>query len=462
RKSAFLLPAAALLVNVIFYGGFLLYRSIGNNLYQAGLDAQKENDLYGTFSNWHTLSSSYRLSLNPRVVEVQRPLGETGMLINSRNLVEEGQYTSALDEFDRFNRLYPDSLKKTDMADIGMDIYLGWAQELAGQNEYEDGLEKLDAIKRYFPSQARTRHAQLDSVYKAHYLAWGKYLINQERFAAALDKLDYWMKTYPQAEEYQDAYESMAQAHVGLAVELTEQKEYIEAALNLDTVINTYSQSEAVTAAREMLPLAYLNCGKQLSDQHHYLLAMETFEAIKELGATSSLLKDSDDEYQKTIVLLAKDDGEDGLKILEEAQTQACNGEIPSHPSVGLLIDEPGKVFNCCYLPGISNCSRWGMSSDLVATTPGSLRYTLLRTSSTRKIQSCAFTGWHTLERHQYMAEVVIKLVATGEEVARKVFYGGAPKACPRVYFFSGPTEYLYGDPVMNPTIDEWIAEVIQ
>lgn len=76
QKSTLLLPALAILVNVVFYGGFLLYRSLGSNLYQAGLTAYEDDDLYSVFGNWHALSSSYRLLLNPQVVEVQQSLGE--------------------------------------------------------------------------------------------------------------------------------------------------------------------------------------------------------------------------------------------------------------------------------------------------------------------------------------------------------------------------------------------------
>jgi tetratricopeptide (TPR) repeat protein len=462
QRSASLLPAVALLVNVVFYGCFLLYRSAGNNLYQAGLVAQEKNDVYGVFSNWYALSNYYRISLNSRVVEVQRPLGEVGLLINTRNLVGNSQFSAALEEIEHFITLYPDSLKKADMADIGVDAYVGWAQELDRQNEYEKGLEKLDSAQRYFPTQAGVHKQQLDSAYSAHYMAFGNYLIAQDKFGTAVEKLEYLMAAYPEATEYQAAYESAAQAYVGWSTQLAEQKDYVQAALNLDTVIDAYSKSKAVADARQMLPLAYLNCGKQLSDQYHYLLAMEKFESIKEIGASSALVNNADEEYQNTVLLLAKDDGEDGQKVVDEAQVQACNGEIPTHPSIGLLADEPGKVFNCCEVPGISDCSRWVMSSDLIATIPGSFRYTLLRTSSSRKVQSCAFTGWHTLERHQDMDEVVINLVATGEEVARKTFYGGSPPACPYVHFFNSMTDFLYGDQVKNPTIDEWIAQVIQ
>jgi len=462
QKTAHLLPIAALLINILFYSGFFLYRWSGNCLYKAGLAAQEENDLYATFGNWYALSSYYRLSLNPRAIEVQKPLGEVALLINSHHLVESGEFSASLDAIDRFNTLYPASTRKSQMADISVDAYLGWAHELAGQNKYKAGLDRIYDAVNYFPTQTEARQEDIDAAFSAHYMAWGSYLSGQEDFASAVEKYEYLLSNYPQSIEVQDAYEAAAQAYIDWSAQLTEQEEYVQAALNLDTVLDTYRLSAAVTDARQMMPVAYLNSGIQLSTQSHYLLAMERLETAKKLGLSSTQAKNADNEYQKTIQLLARDDGEDGQKVLDEALAQSCTGEIPSHPSVGILVDEPGKVLNCCYVPGVSNCSRWSMSSDLVATTPGSFRYTVLRSSDSRKVQSCAFSGRHILERLQDMAEVTITSVATGELVAKNTFYGGTPKACPMVYFFNYSTASIMGDFISNPTIDEWIAQVLQ
>jgi len=461
EKPALLLPALAILVNLVFYGGFFLYRSLGSNLYQAGLTAYEEGDEYGAFGKWYALSRNYKLSLNSRVVEVRQLLGEVGLLINTRNLMEEGQFGAALEEIALFNTLYPNSQKRPEMAELGVDAYLGWAQKLAGQNEFEDGLEKLNSVEVAFPTQAEASQQQLEDTYTRHYLAWGNYLQSQEDFAQAVEEYEYLMLTYPEADEYESAYEGAAQAYADWSVQLTEQDDYEQAVLRLLAVIDTYSNSTAAADATQMLPQVYLDWGKKLSSQNHFLLAMEKVEVTRTLGVSSVLLEDADEEFQKTVLLLARDEGEDGQIVLSEALVQACNGKTPNHPSVGLLIDEPGKSMNC-YKVGPAGGTWWSMPSELLATTPGNFRYTVFRKGDIRVVGSCPYTGGATLERLQEVEEVVINLVATGVQVAKKAFYGGYPSACPRVFFFQYSTASIMGDQVSNSTINEWIAQVLK
>ena len=504
QKSALILPALAILVNVVFYGGFLLYRSLGSNLYQAGLAAYEDNNFLDAFDNWQALSSTYRLSLTPQVVEVQQSLGEVDLLITTHDLLDGGQFSEALEEIERFYELYPTSPKKTDMADMGVFAYMGWAQKLAGQNEFDDGLVKLNTVQVAFPTQAQSHQQQLDNAYIEHYLAWSKYLLTKKIFAPAVENYEYLMMTYPKAAEYEVAYNKAAQAHVDWSIQLTEQNDYEQAEIKLLTVLDTYSNSAAADDAVQMLPQVYLgwslqlteqndyeqavlkllividnygnsaaaadavqmlpqanlDWGKQLSSQHAYLRALEKFEEIKILGESNALFNNADEEYNKTVLLLAGDDGTDGHIVLAEAMPQACNGEIPSHPSVALLTDEPGKILNC--FGTTWGGTSWSMPSEILATTPGNFHYTVLRLSENLLVQSCSYTGGRTFYRYQDTEEVVIKSVATGKQVAKKTFYGGYPPACPFVVFFQYSTESNMGEQVSNTTINEWIAGVLQ
>lgn len=461
RPTPFL-PALAILANLVFYGGFLTYRSLGSNLYQSGLTAYEKNDVYGAFGNWYTLSKSYRLSLNPQVVEAQQSLGEVGLLINTRNLLDDGQFNMVLDEINRFHALYPSSLKETLMADMGIDAYLGWVQELSEQNKYEEGLDKLNSVEVAFPVHAQARQKQLNDAYSAHYLAWGNYLITQNAFETAMEKLEYLMDTYPDTVEYKTAYDSIAQANLGWSEQLITQKDYKQAVSKLQIVVDDYNESAAVTQAGQLLPQAYLDWSKALSNQQRYLLSMEKLEAIEGLNASGSLLDDVEVAYQNTVLLLARDNGEDGKAVLAEALSQACSGEIPSHPSVGLLVDEPGKILNCCGVVSTGGCVFWSIPKNLAASTPGSFRYIVVRKHSTKVVQNCPYTGGATMERLQEVEEVVITSVASGEVVAEKTFYGGYPPTCPIVHSFQSSTASIMGDQISNPTINEWISQVVK
>lgn len=552
QKSTLILPALAILTNVVFYGGFLLYRSSSSNLYQAGSAAYEDNDLQGALENWQSLSNWYRLSLNPQVVEAQLLLGEVDMLITTNSLLDEGQFSQALEEIERFYELYPTSPKKINMAEIGVFAYIGWAQKLAGQNEFDDGLEKLNTLQEDFPAQAQAHQQQVDNAYIEHYLAWSNYLRTQKEFAPAVENYDYLMKTYPKADQYEAFYNSAAQAHVDWSIQLAEQndyeqaaaklltvreiygdsaaasdasqmlpeiylnwavqldeeedyeqavvklrivlvsygnstaasdagqmlpqvylswagqlaeqKDYQQAALKLQIILDNYSNASAAADAGQMLPQVNLELGKQLSSQQAYLRAIEKFEEIIILGESNSFFNEANEEYNKTVLLLAGDNGPDGQKVLAEALTQACNGEIPSHPSVALLTDEPGKILNCYgeIEGGVGGATWWGIPGELLATTPGNFHYTVLRIDDTLLLQSCSYTEGRIFYRYQDSDEVVIRSVATGKQVAKKTFYGGYPEACPFFHFFQYSTDSNMGEQVSNTTINEWIAGVLE
>ncbi len=455
-RSSAILPALAVLVNVLFYGGFLAYRAAGNDLYQKGMAAYQQPDQQtAAFGNLYAFSTYYRLSLNPLIPQVEKPLGEVAMLIDTRNQVDAGEFESALASLAKFKTLFPASKGKAHMDLAGFEAYLGLAQKQDKENHFDEGHQSLRLAFNRFPATAKGHEQQLMDAYSAHYLAWGTYLNSQKEYATAIEKLEYLITYYPKADEYKPAYEAAAQAYVDWSAQLSADKKDEDAALKLEQVLAVYDKSAAYTKAKQALPLAYLNWSKVLQSQKHYLLAMDKMQAIKTLTSSAEYIKQADEEYQKLVALLARDTGEDGKQVLAEAKAQACKGVIPTHPAVGFLTEEPGRVLAC------ATSASW-LSADKVARMPGELKFVFTENLNFRTVQSCPYTNGRTLERVQSYIEVELLEVSTGKLIAKKTIYGSSPPSCPMFHYFTGMTDSMGGDFPDDAKIDEWLGQVLQ
>jgi len=455
QKSTVLLPIASLLVNAIFYGGFFFYRSAGSNLYLEGLQAYKQSDFYTAFGNWYNLTNYYDLSLNPQVIDAKEPLSEVSLILNINNQVAAGEYSAAFASIVKFHQHYPNSSKTSVLDNTKFDAYLGLAQDLASQHDYIGSMEKLREGRSHFPDEAQARQGDIDAAYTAHYLAWGQYLFEQKDYGTALQKFEFITTGYSRSTEYQDAYEGAAQAYLAWVQQLDSEKSYESAALNLEKIINSYSKSSAVGEAEQQLPDAYLDWGKDLREQQHYLLAMQKFEEIKDLTGSASTVASAEKEYDSTIMLLAEDTGEDGDQVREEARKIACEEEIPTHPAIGLLKDEPGKMLAC------GSSTSW-IPKSLLSTMPGNFQFIAFRSTDTRTIQTCPYTGGNTLYRKRKYYEIKVYKVATGELVAEKSFAGPNPDYCPYQHYFTSSTDSIIGDYPDKEPIAEWLEGVIE
>ena len=455
-RSTAILPALAVLVNVLFYGGFLAYRAAGNDLYQKGMAAFQQPDQHtAAFGNLYAFSTYYKLSLNPLIPQVEKPLGEVALVIDARSQVDAGEYEDALTSLAKFKTLYPASKSKANIDLAGFDAYLGLAQKQDKENKFDESHQSLRLAFSRFPATAKGHEQQLMDAYSAHYLAWGTYLNSQKEYATAIEKFEYLITYYPKADENKPAYEAAAQAYVDWSVQLTGEKKDEDAALKLEQVLAVYDKSAAYTKAKQALPLAYLNWSKVLQSQKHFLLAMDKMQAIKTLTSSAEYIKQADEEYQKLVALLARDTGDDGKLVLAEAKAQACKGEIPTNPAVGLLTEEPGKVLAC------ATSASW-LSADRVAKMPGEFKFVITRDSKSRNVQSCPYTNGRTLYRVQSYVEVELLEVATGKLIAKKTIYGSSPPSCPMVHYFTGMTDSLGGGSPDNAKIDEWVGQVLQ
>lgn len=458
KNNLILLIITSVLLVVLFGGGFYFYRWLGSDLYWQGVLAYQNDDLDTAFKDFYSVSYLYRLSLNPIVLDAQDLMGEVSLIIDSQNRVQAGDYVAASDLVEKFEELYPDSPKLEKIKNIGIDAYIGAAQQLTASGDYEASLEKIQTVREILPIQAEERKTEIDEVLAANYSAWGENEYQQKNYGTSIEKFEIVISEYGESTSQEDAYAGAALAHFDYAVQLEESKQYDLAWEHYSSVMENYMNSEEYQEAKTSVPSMLLDWGKELALQDHFLLALEKFNLISEYSNETTLLTQADEEKEATVLLLASDSGEDGQSVLDDAMFDACAGDVVTDPSVGIFEEETKKALAC-------STYSVTLPEDLIADKPGNLFYVVDRYDDERRVQSCDYVTSYdtrTLERWQSYSEIIITDVRTGETIYDKTFYGSAPESCPGEYWFGSMTEYLYGDDVDEDKITTWLDEVLR
>ena len=459
KNNLILLIVAATLLVVLTGGGFYFYRWLGEDIYWQGVLAYQEDDLDTAFKDLYSVSYLYRLSLNPVVLDAQALLGETSLIIDSQNRVAAGDFIVASDIVERFEEFYSDSPKIEKVKNIGVDAYIGAAQQLTASGDYETSLEKIQTVRKILPVQSEERKEEIDNVLAANYLAWGENEYGQANYETAIEKFEIVVSEYAESESLEDAYAGAALAHFDYAVEFDGAKEYALAWEQYTSVTENYKTSEEYQEAKTRTASMLFAWGKELVSNDHFLLAMEKYDLIGDYSTESTLLSQADEEKQSTILLLANDTGEDGKSVLSAARSLACSGEIVTDPSVAIYEEEDPRYLACSSRDGIE------LAEELIADRPGNLFYVIDRVDDDRRVQSCDYVTSYdvrTLERWQDYAVISVIDIRTGKTIYEKTFYGSAPESCPSTYWFGGMTEYLYGDSVDDEKINAWLDGVLR
>lgn len=458
KNNMNLLIITAVLLVVLFGGGFYSYRWMAEKLYREGSLAYLKDDFYTAFKDLYSDSHLYRLSLNPTVLQAQQLLGEVSLIIDSQNKVKGGDFVAASDLVAKFQKLYPDSSKLDQVKNIGIDAYIGAAKQLTENAEFEAAVGKIDALREFLPLQAEERKAEIDEVLAANYLAWGQDLYTKKEFASSIEKFEIVTNDFNTSESYTEAFSGASLAHYDYATQLASEQNYDLAWEQYQSIFNNYSSGAEYSKSKTEVADMLLDWGGSLLDQDHFILALEKFNLVGEYSSAADLLSAAQEQKDATIVLLANDSGEDGQSVISTATNAACNGELVTDPSIGILEEEPKKAMAC-------DSYALTLPDEVIADKPGNLAYVVERVDDSRRVQSCDYVtsiDRRVLERWQYYSAITVKEVLTGKTVYEKTFYGPSPESCPYEYYFGSMTEYLYGDYVDDEKITVWLGEVLQ
>jgi len=134
---------------------------------------------------------------------------------------------------------------------------------------------------------------------------------------------------------------------------------------------------------------------------------------------------------------------------------ETCAGFPATRATIDLFPEEPGKALAC-------DGNDFLIPPDLIADMPGTFRFIIAREDGGKRIQSCPYTGGHTLERWVNTSLITVKKVKNGDVVTKKTFTGAPPSSCPYEYAFYADTDLSWGDWVENADITIWLEKVIK
>ena len=209
-KNSALLPIAAILVNLLFFGGFFFFRSAGTNLITQGDQAYDAGDYENSLKDYFSASQLYKLSLNPEVVSVNYRLNEVSTILAGRNFLAEADYPAAIETIAKFNEYFPESAKKNEMMALGIDTYLAWADDLRGKNEFENSLGQLDIALKEYAKAYPDRITEINNAIASNYLQWGISLVEKKDFDQGIEKLEVVVNQYSQTDAFDLAYKNAA------------------------------------------------------------------------------------------------------------------------------------------------------------------------------------------------------------------------------------------------------------
>ena len=458
-QKAFLMPLMGALLLVVFLGGFLAYRSAGNDLIAKGEMAFEDGNFSKSFKDLYSVNQLYRWSLNPAVPASEAKLQEVSTILSAQNYADQKEYEAALDAVAKFHEFFPSSEKTSLMNNLAIDQNLAWAQDLMADANYQGCLDHFQTILTDYPSQAAERKIDIDNAMAQNYLEWGKSLSAKQSYNGAIEKLEIVVNNYVNTTSYAEAYPAAAEAHYAYALSLEKNNNFSAAETQLMLVQTDYINAKVLEDAVKEMPKLLLAWGIDLREDDSYLEAMQKLNQVAEYTSDSTMLAKAEDQKTEIIPLLARDDGEDGAEVIQGALLQVCNGEEVTNPSVDIFEDEPGKALAC---QGYTNSY---VAVEAQADIPGTFRYAVTTEDADRRVQSCDYVtsmDSRTLERWQSGTKVTILNVKDGSKYKEKVFYGSSPDSCPGSYWFSMKVELTWGGEVDDEKIKEWVSTVIK
>jgi tetratricopeptide (TPR) repeat protein len=461
----YLLPAAALLINLVFYGGFFIYQSAGNQAIAAGTQAYMEKNYESAYEQLNSAAGIYRFSFNSDYAKVQDELGEISLVKLCREQAASGQYEAVIESVDQFQVQYPDSAYLSSVNETAVDAVLAWSQDLQQAGNYEDSTANLIALRTNFADQYRRRKVEIDGAIADSYYLWGQAFMDDGDYEQAIAKFEEAVNIDADLATTNQAYQAAAGAYLASATAKAAANDYETACGQLDYLKTHYASSDVYEEALSKLPEMVLDWGNYLRDQSSFLSAMEKYELASQMTEDEGELAAIEAESQKNIALLAADSGPDGRAVMIETLTDFCNkgwmDDFYVNPAIDYFPDQAGKALSCGNSPYLPD--------DLVADTPGSFRYVIsFFTNADMEeydipLETCTYEGGYSLERYMKWIFVSVNKTNTSELTYEgDTFFGSEPSPCPKERYFNSQTEKLYGGDWDMAEIEAWLRGVLK
>lgn len=355
--------------------------------------------------------------------------------------------------------------------------YLDWGQFLQDKGEFELASKRLQ--KAIQVSSDEEIVAQAQNQFLAIYTAWANSLFEQENFEPAIGKFKEGL-LFVGEQNQPSINKSIGEVYIRWAQSLLEQNNY-EAAIDKFTDGLAIIGKDGQETIHSSIGDTYVHWAQSLMQLEDYTGAIEKLkktENISDINNTTT--KAIQDAQREVYRLFSQSSGKQAQQAMEDAIKKLCErGQASQLPIFGT--NEGSQAFA---LYGMNNA----LPDALIARTPADLRYVVCAKENEKQIEAKTVTlyqthgktgpqltfGTVTLTRTQYIWDIKLMDMKTGDVIATKTIEGPTPIKYPyRIYCFgkdclvrvkdkdSIPQSVQGERPNINLLID-WLLSVIK
>jgi tetratricopeptide (TPR) repeat protein len=362
--------------------------------------------------------------------------------------VSSKDWSSAYAIIGNYLSAYPGGAFAAEMqAQVG-DFLLSLAKDLVAKNNYDLAIQKLKSFQTAYPASPVVPVAQ--KALFDDYLLWAKYSFEQ--------------KSYQNAEKYfkivsadaQASPEQAQQANKELAVVYLEWgkteiesgapdqgMQHYDDAKNLDPGLADYDRLKTQAKLLHATALA----AKAKFDE-----ALAEVKVILEEAQSEGSKADAADAQAKILDDYAHSKSEQAQTQMTAAALKVCKKELPELPIFGIDAENIRFVFVAPF--AVEPLEGW------LANTPAELHYVVCIDESQTTIQTCPYTGGHTLRRIRFNWALTLYDILTGKSIKSTKLQGSAPPVCAqRDTFYSGSnTKDVFGNRPLMQKVTDWLT----
>lgn len=471
-KSPWILIALTALILAGEVLGFLWFQSSARSVYQSAVSEMKSENYPAAASLFNKVVSVYQLSFDPLVVQAAEKYQEVIFLVNASDAYQQGQFESAIRQYDQYLKDYPRSSQVKAVQNQIASVYRDWGLSLQKQAKYEEALEKYATALQLYPTAPVISHFYEERA--ALNLQLARQQVENSDYLSGIKTYQIIFNSFPRSAAFSQASAEIPAVYFRYAQAEESKGNYDSALESLNRILTDYPAASVADRARDFLPEVKLKKASLLIEQSHFLDALFLLDEIMDVKQTEAFLAKVSEQKQSGIDLLARDRGKDGASIIQLAKNMACgneNGEVSGLDSlipqvVGIFKDEPAKVDVCdnisLNLEFIMLDTEIQIPIDKKVDIPGTFRYVIQRDYGKERIQSCNYTGGHKLERMRYTLGLSLVDVISGKTVVKTKLIGSNPPVCPQRRAFAVKTEQIYGNYVTDAQVQAWILKVLK
>ncbi len=347
---------------------------------------------------------------------------------------------------------YPGGVFAEEMREQAGGIALSWAQSLVEKNDYGAAIQKLQLFLARYP--ASTDAPLVSKMVLDDYLLWAKYAYEQKNYEGAVQNL----KTV--SAHAQASPEQVQQANQSLVVVYVQWGKAEVASGALDEGLKHYDEAKTLDPNLadydRLVNQANLFHADSLAAKGKFNEALAEVKAISDSAQSEESKPDAAAAQARIMDGYAHSKGLQAQEQMTAAATKACNKnkEPPELPIFALDTENIRFAFVVPFT--VEPPEGW------LANTPAELHYVLCLDESQATVQSCAYTGGHTLRRVRFTWALTVYDVVTGKSLKSTKLQGSAPPNCPArdIFTIGASTKDVYGTRPPVQKIIDWLASL--